>query len=121
MKRASHRPEQVAETIRHVIAEALTREVRDPRITRVAVSDVAVSGDLAHARVRVIAAPEEGHRVLEGLRSAAGFLRTRVARALATRTVPELTFELDLGAQHAARIDALLASLRSEGGEEGGA
>ena len=121
MKRTSHRPEQVAETIRHVIAEALTHEVRDPRIARVAISDVTVSGDLSHARVHIIVSAEDSPRVLEGLRSAAGFFRTKVARALATRVVPELTFELDRGAQHAARIDALLASLRSEGAEGGDA
>jgi ribosome-binding factor A len=118
VKRPSHRPEQVAETIRQVIAEALTREVRDPRLGRVAVTSVTVSGDLAHARVRVVAGGEaaDADRALAGLKSAAGYLRTKVARVLATRTVPELAFEIDRDAEHAARIDALLASLR-EGGE----
>ena len=52
-------------------------------------------------------------KALEGLRSAAGFLRTRVAKALTTRTVPELHFELDRGLEHAARINELLASLEA--------
>jgi ribosome-binding factor A len=114
VKRGSHRPEQVGETIRQVIAEALAREVRDPRVGRVTVTGVTVSGDLAHARVRIVAGgdDEERARALEGLRSASGFLRTRLARALATRTVPELAFEADRGVEHAQRIDALLASLR---------
>jgi ribosome-binding factor A len=114
MKRSSHRPEQVAETIRQVIAEALAREVRDPRVGRVTVTRVDVTSDLSHAKVWVLAAGEgeERDRALEGLASAAGFLRSRVAKALTTRIVPELVFEADRGLEHAQRINALLASLR---------
>ena len=57
----------------------------------------------------------EKTRALQGLQSAAGFLRSRVARALTTRTVPELHFELDKGVEHAARIEELLESIRREG------
>jgi ribosome-binding factor A len=56
----------------------------------------------------------EKTRALQGLQSAAGFLRSRVARALTTRIVPELHFELDKGVEHAARIEKLLASIRRE-------
>jgi len=49
---------------------------------------------------------------VEGLRSAAGFLRSKTARMLSTRTVPELHFELDRGLEHAARIDALLDEIK---------
>ena len=111
------RPEQVGEVVRQVVAEALAREVRDPRIGLVTVTRVEVSGDLGHARIFVALAGEaepEVERALAGLRSAAGFLRGRVARALSTRTTPELHFELDRGAEHAARINAMLAELRRE-------
>jgi ribosome-binding factor A len=56
----------------------------------------------------------EQARALQGLHSAAGFLRSRAARALTTRTVPELHFELDKGVEHAARIEELLESIRRE-------
>ncbi len=119
MKRASHRSGQVAETIRHVVAEALTREVRDPRVQRVSVTAVRVSPDLSHAEVRVVVGEGgDRDRTLDGLRSAAGFLRTKVARALSTRVVPELSFVMDRGVEHAQQIDRLLATLRPEGGEE---
>jgi ribosome-binding factor A len=120
MKRAqrgqSRRPEQVAETVRQVVAEAIAREIRDPRVGFVTVTAVQVSGDLSHARVLVSVMGEEADkaRALEGLRSAAGFLRTRVTGALSTRTVPELEFEIDRGMEHAARINALLADLKPE-------
>jgi ribosome-binding factor A len=106
----------VAETLRQVIADALSREVRDPRVGFVTVTGVLVTNDLSHARVMVSVAGEEADKVraMEGLQSAAGFLRSRAARTLTTRTVPELHFELDQGLEHAARINALLDSIRRE-------
>ncbi len=111
----SRRPEQVAETVRQAVTDALMKgEVRDPRVGMVTVTAVRVTSDLSHARVLVAPGGDEParERALEGLRSAAGFLRGKAARALSTRTVPELHFELDRGVEHAARIDALLAELK---------
>jgi ribosome-binding factor A len=117
MKGSSRRPEQVAETLRQVIADALTREVRDPRVGFVTLTGVLVTNDLSHARIMVTVPGEEADktRALEGLQSAAGFLRSRVARSLTTRSVPELHFELDRGLEHAARINELLNGIRREG------
>ncbi len=114
------RPDQVGEVVRQVIAETLLHEVRDPRIKLVTVTHVEVSQDLSHATVSVVGHgdAEEREAMLVGLASAAGFLRGRVAKALATRIVPELKFVLDRGAEHAARIDALLAEIKRDSGEE---
>lgn len=112
---SSRRPEQVAETVRQVLTEALVRgEVRDPRVGLVTVTAVETTGDLSHARVLVAPAGDAAarDRALEGLRSAAGYLRGKVARVLNTRTVPELHFELDRGLEHATRIGALLDELK---------
>ena len=116
MKGSSRRPEQVGETLRQVITDALAREVRDPRVGFVTVTGVLVSNDLSHARVMVSVPGEDAEkdRALEGLQSAAGFLRSRAARALTTRSVPELHFELDRGLEHAARINELLNTIRKE-------
>jgi ribosome-binding factor A len=116
MKGSSRRPEQMAETLRQVITDSLAREIRDPRVGFVTITGVLVSGDLSHARVMVSVPGEDAEktRALEGLQSAAGFLRSRAARALTTRTVPELHFELDRGLEHAARINELLNTIRRE-------
>jgi len=116
MKGSSRRPEQIAENIRQVVADALAREVRDPRVGFVTLTGVEVTPDLSHARLRVSVQGDEDakRRALEGLTSASGFLRTRVAKALTTRSVPELHFELDRGLEHAARINEVLASLKQE-------
>jgi ribosome-binding factor A len=113
-QRGSRRPEQIAETVRQVVAEVLAREVRDPRVGFVTVTAVQVSGDLSHARVQVSVMGDDAEkaRALEGLRSAGGFLRTRLTKVLSTRTVPELAFEIDRGLDHATRINELLADIR---------
>lgn len=118
MKSSSRRPEQVAATLRQVISEALLRgEVRDPRVGLVTLTHVEVTNDLSHAKllVAVTGDDEERRRAVEGLQSAARFLRSRAARVLTTRTVPELHFELDRGLEHAARINELLAGLGRTG------
>ncbi|HVH08803.1 MAG TPA: 30S ribosome-binding factor RbfA [Gemmatimonadales bacterium] len=114
MRRPSHRPERVAEGIRQTVAEFLTGNVRDPRVGFVTVTGVEVSPDLTHARVRVsvMGSEEEKDRSLEGLASAARFLRAQLARELRLRLTPELRFELDRGLDHAQRIDRVLRELK---------
>lgn len=117
MKGSSRRPEQVAETIRQVVADLLVRgDVRDPRVGTVTVTRVEVTRDLSHARVYVSAPGDDDARTqaIEGLQSAAGFLRSRLARVLTTRTVPEIHIESDRGLEHAARINELLEGIRRE-------
>lgn len=116
-KGPSRRPEQLAETIRAVLAEALLRgEVRDPRVSLVTLSAVEVTRDLSHATIRVVPHGDDAARdaAVEGLQRAAGFLRHLVAQQITTRIVPELHFVRDRGFEHAARIDELLAGLKHE-------
>jgi ribosome-binding factor A len=117
-RRPSHRPERAAELIRETVAEFLTEQVRDPRIGFVTVTGVEVSPDLAHARIRVsvMGTDEERAQSLEGLESAARFLRAQLSRELRLRVSPELRFELDRGLAHAQRIDQVLKRLKEDAG-----
>lgn len=118
MRAPSHRPERVAALIRQTVAAFLTEHVRDPRIGFVTVTAVEVSADLSHATVRVsvMGSAEEQARSLEGLDSAARFLRASLARELRLRTSPELHFRLDRGTEHARRIDEVLKELKEQHG-----
>ena len=115
---SKRRPDQVAEVVRQVVAEALLREIRDPRIQMVTITGIEVSPDLSYARILVTVHGDEAERdlALEGLERASGFLRSRVAKALATRITPALTFVADRGQEHAAKIEAILGALKR--GEE---
>ena len=114
MKRPSHRPERVGELIRQTVGAFLTGDVRDPRIGFVTVTGVEVSPDLTHANVRVsvMGSDEEKAKSLEGLGSAARYLRAQLAHELRLRTSPELHFHLDRGIEHAQRIDRVLKELK---------
>lgn len=108
------RPARVAALVQETLAAAIQTELKDPRVGFVTVTGVDVSADLAHATVRVsvLGDDEEKARALAGLASAAGFLRTQLAQALALRVAPELHFQLDRGLEHAARIDRILDQLK---------
>lgn len=114
MKRPSHRPERVSELIRHAIGAFLTGDVRDPRIGFVTVIGVDVSADLSHANVRVsvMGTEQEKAQSLEGLGSAARYLRAQLAKDLPLRTCPELHFHLDRGLEHSQRIEQVLKELK---------
>jgi ribosome-binding factor A len=118
MRKPSHRPERVSELIRKIVAEFLTGDVRDPRIGFVTVTGVEASPDLTHAKVRVsvMGTDEERDKSLEGLASAARFLRAQLAKELTLRVTPELHFELDRGLEHAQHIDRVLKQLKGDGG-----
>jgi len=115
----SHRPERVAELVRQTVGAFLTGDVRDPRIGFVTVTGVEVTPDLSHANVRVsvMGTDDEKSRSLEGLGSAARYLRAQLAKELRLRTSPELHFRLDRGLEHAQRIDQVLKELKSDGEE----
>ena len=91
----------------------LQREVKDARIGMVTVTDVRVTNDLKYADVFVYVTGDEERRVeaLEGLKSAAGFMRSRLGRDLRIRRTPELRFILDRTQDHAARIHQLLSEV----------
>jgi ribosome-binding factor A len=118
MKRAGrHRPERLAALIQETLAEALAKELKDPRVGFVTLTGVTVTPDGAHATVyiSVMGTEEEKTLARAGLEHARGFLRTYLARRLALRTTPELHIVLDRGLEHAQRIDRILEDLRRGG------
>ena len=113
-----HRVERIAALVHETVAQALATEIKDPRIGFVTITRVKMSTDGGHALllVSVLGSPEEQTKALEGLDSARGFLRTRLARSLSLRVAPEIKFELDKGLEHARNIDRVLHEL--ERGED---
>ncbi len=121
MKRTErHRRERMSELVRHAIAEAITTELKDPRVGFVTVTRVDVSPDGTHANVfvGVMGSEEEKAKAMEGLGRARGFLRTYIARHLHVRTAPELHIALDRGLEHAAHIDEILQKINDEDQED---
>ena len=115
------RPERLGHQIRVELGELLTRQVQDPRIGFATVTRVEMTADLHHARVfvSVLGSPEEQQSTIEGLSSAAGFLRHEIGHRLALRRVPEMAFILDHGAEAGEKIEMLLQKIHQGVKDEG--
>ena len=113
----SERTKQLDVLLRQEIAEIVNREVGDPRIGFVTITDVETSPDLRHARVFVTVLGDDVRRkkALEGLRSAASFVRRSLSKRLHhMRRIPELTFDYDDALERETRIEKLLDQIKTE-------
>jgi ribosome-binding factor A len=101
---------RVNESIKEILGDAITTELKDPRIGFVTVTEVDTSPDLRAARVyvSVLGTEEERERSLAGLRSSHGFLQGKIASAMRMKRTPTLTFEYDESAERGDRISRLL-------------
>lgn len=107
---ATARMRRVNEAIREILGDAITTELKDPRIGFVTVTDVDTSPDLRSARVyvSVLGSEAERERTLAGLGSSHGFLQGKIASAMRMKRTPTLTFEYDESTERGDRISRLL-------------
>jgi ribosome-binding factor A len=112
----TRRTDRVGDLLRAELSDLLAREVADPRVRLASVTSVDLSPDLRHAivEVSVLGSDEERELAIGALRGAQGFLRSRLARKVRLRVVPELQFRLDRGPEHSQRISDLLESLHDD-------
>ena len=113
---SADRMRRVDEAMREVLSDAITSEIKDPRVGFVTVTAVDTSPDLRQARVyvSVLGTPSKRRRSLQGLQSAHGFLQRRVADELRLKHTPTLEFAYDDTVQNAARINELLAEAEDD-------
>ena len=117
-----YRRTRINDEMTRVIAEAL-RTVKDPRVAAslITVTKSDVTGDLKYAKIYFSvfgADDDEIKEIKKGLYSAAGYLRSYVARELNLRATPELTFEYDNAMQHGEEIMRLMKSIEKNGSAE---
>ncbi|MCL2141230.1 MAG: 30S ribosome-binding factor RbfA [Dehalococcoidia bacterium] len=101
--------------IREELSELLLREAKDPRLSGlISFTHVEVAADIKHAKVyvSVLGEKEEKEKVLKSLISAAGFLRSELAKNLRLRHTPDLDFILDDSIETGARILELLDKVK---------
>ena len=106
----------MAEAVREEIATFLAESAKDPRIIGfVTVTGVEITPDLRHAKVfvSVMGSDSEKEATFQGLDSTASHLRARVGRALRLRVAPEIQFREDDSVARAARIESLLAGIKT--------
>lgn len=100
----------MSEVIRETAANAILFELKDPRVKNVTVTRAEVSGDLQHAKVfvSIMGTEKEQALTMHGLKSAAGFVQTKLADRLTSRYIPHVTFVIDEGVKKSIEIGRLI-------------
>jgi len=124
-----HRSSRLEEQVQRILSDVLRGESRDPRLHNVIVTDARVTKDLSVAWVYYSLLDKDVSRedVDSAFIKAGGFLRSRLAKELSVRRVPELRFEFDDTGTRADELDSLIDAAiaqdkdkehESESGEE---
>ncbi|MDY0007806.1 MAG: 30S ribosome-binding factor RbfA [Spongiibacteraceae bacterium] len=112
MPREFSRTQRIADFLKRELATLIQRELGDPRLGFVSVTDAEVSRDLAHAKVFVTVMGKdteaEAEESLSVLNHAAGFLRSQLAQINNARTTPRLRFVYDTSIVRGARMEKLI-------------
>ena len=116
----SRRMQKAAQAIREVVGTSILRDLMDPRIQNVTVTNVEVSRDMRRARVYVSVMGDDKKQqlCLYGLQHAAGFLQSKVAKRIDTRYTPVLKFVLDMGVKKSIEINEILQSVLPDQDED---
>jgi ribosome-binding factor A len=109
------RMKRISDSIREELATLLVRDVADPRLEGITITDVKVDRELAYAEIYVSAVEgqERSEEVLRTLRHAGGFLRTALAQRVELRAFPRLRFHWDLTPERADHIEQLLVEIHT--------
>ncbi|MFP4021937.1 MAG: 30S ribosome-binding factor RbfA [Halanaerobium sp.] len=114
---ANKRAVRVGELLKEEISQIVLREMKDPRIGFVSVTDVEVSGDLRHAKVfiSVYGTDKEKEETLEGLQQAQGFVRKLVGERVKIHHTPEIIFRYDDSIENGVHISEIIKDLKESG------
>lgn len=115
----ARRQERVNDLLREVVAEIISRELKDPRLTAdlISVTEVHTSADLQHARVLVSVMGTESQRdaVVLALNHSSRFVQRQMRPHLSMKSIPQLSFERDDRIEEDQRILDLLDRIRRDG------
>jgi ribosome-binding factor A len=111
----TRRTRQVGDMLREELDDIIRREVKDPRIGFMSITNVDVPPDLRSARVYVSVLGTDKERVdtLDALRSAAGFIRHHLKPRLRMRQIPDLEFRDDRSMEYAEQISATIRDIKA--------
>lgn len=110
------RANRVAEQMKKEVSEIIQRELKDPRIGFITVTDVDVTGDLQQAKIfiTVYGEEEERRKTFDGLEKAKGFIRSETGKRIQLRKTPEISFEFDESIERGNRIETLIREMKEK-------
>jgi ribosome-binding factor A len=112
---AEHRLERLRELIKAEFGQMLQRDIKDPRIGFVSVTDVEVSPDYSHVKifVSILGDAAAKQAAMDGLESAKGFIRTELGQRIRLRYTPEIHIIADDSMERGSRIIQLLDKVKN--------
>jgi ribosome-binding factor A len=110
------RAQRVADRIREELSELLIKDIQDPRLAGISITDVTVDRELDYANVYVSAleGSPRSAEILKGLQHAGSYLRHELSQRIELRTFPRLRFYWDPTFERAEHIEKLISSLHQE-------
>ena len=112
---STERSRKVAKRIFEEISVLFQREVSDPRLSNITITDVNVDRELAYATIFVSTLDDSDlDDVMNALQGAQGFFRSQLANRIPMRVFPHLRFRYDPSFAQGARIDELLSEISEE-------
>ncbi|HEY0942941.1 MAG TPA: 30S ribosome-binding factor RbfA [Steroidobacter sp.] len=102
------RAKRVGQQIQRALSELIRRELRDPRLGMITLTDVRMSSDLSYAKIYYSVLGADPHLAQQILTQAADILRGPLGRSLGIRHSPELRFVPDELIESGARLSALI-------------
>ena len=114
------RANRIANRIQEELSEVILQRVADPRLSDISITDVKVDRELAYANIYFSAldGTDRVDEILNGFKSARGYLRTELASRIVLRTFPRLRFHWDPTLDQAERIEKLISTLKSSNEQE---
>ena len=118
--RSFSRADRVGGLIQRVLSEILAKDVKDPRLEMVTITNIKMSRDLRLARIYFSTAGGEKEKedALAGFQKAFGYIKRSLARELDLRYMPDLRFYFDESFEYGTHIDNILNSLHSQNGSD---
>lgn len=120
MRKNSVKITRVNGEVQRVLAEVIRGEIKDPRIspmTSVVAVEVAPDLKTCKAWISVLGGEEERKETLAGLRSAVGFIKSRIAKTINLRNTPEITFIMDQSIEYGVNMSKMIDDV-NKGSEE---
>ena len=112
---------RVQSEIQRIISELLIEGLKDPRIDQMtSVSKVELSNDTSVATIyfSIYGSQKTKEDTLSALENAKGYIRSRLAKVLEIRQVPELRFKIDESVEYSIEIQKILNKLNLDGDEK---
>lgn len=107
------RQQRTADRIQTILSELLIRDMRDPRLQGLTITEVRIDRELQYADIYINALGDDSREdeIMVALQKATGFMRRELAQLMSLRTVPQLHFHWDSTLAHAEHISEILDSL----------